>query len=493
MTITNKLHPCNSASNALSLGVGNIVPHWWYKEIRAAGDKPDLVAITILSELYFLHRKSNGAEFNDGYTYFERKFDFTRSQLKDAIIRLDKAGLAVRSFRTIIVHGRNFPNELHLKINLPKLLQLKTKYINASVSTSDFDNNSGDGDSSNNEEEEVLSAKVCGNSVLPSTENSSEHIGNRNISIKRNRSNESSFSKNTFKDLAVNRASLATFYPLSQSDVALLQQSSGREFTLIAVNEILLKLAKKHNLHSFPNKQAFMAYMTKVLLYEMRDAVKISSINFKLNCNKNQDEIKQNHYLEEIEYNRDPSKEAILRRKIAAVLEAKAAYIFLKSIKSIKSHKASSNNELGAEYTILLSKAIDLSSLQKKMLLDQVRAVYGEHISALKITVKSSDKPFIKELKSTSLDTTKHSSVTNSNIWQKVRSMLINHYGDSGKDIDQNWFSKLIPEIDVEQRNITLRAPSNFIKDWVMEKYSLLLERFFQSSNYNLVGVVGDE
>lgn len=68
--------------------------------------------------------------------------------------------------------------------------------------------------------------------------------------------------------------------------------------------------------------------------------------------------------------------------------------------------------------------------------------------------------------------------------------MLITHHGEHGQAIDQNWFSKLIPEIDAEQRNITLRASSNFIKDWVLEKYSLLLEKFFHSSNYNLVGIV---
>ena len=48
----------NTCIATSSLGVGNIVPHWWYKEIRATGDKPDLVAITILSELYFLYRKT---------------------------------------------------------------------------------------------------------------------------------------------------------------------------------------------------------------------------------------------------------------------------------------------------------------------------------------------------------------------------------------------------------------------------------------------------
>lgn len=36
-----------------------------------------------------------------------------------------------------------------------------------------------------------------------------------------------------------------------------------------------------------------------------------------------------------------------------------------------------SNSGLRAEYTILLSKAIDLSSLQKQLVLEQVRAVYN--------------------------------------------------------------------------------------------------------------------
>ena len=153
MTIT-KYNELSNKSNSSSLitkdlGVGNIIPNWWYKEIRSAGDKPDLVAITILSELYFLHRKTNGGEFNDGYTYFERKFDFTRSQLKDAVIRLADSELVTRTFRTVVINGRNFPNELHLKINLPKLVQLKSKYI-SSKSVSSSNNDSGDGNSSNN-------------------------------------------------------------------------------------------------------------------------------------------------------------------------------------------------------------------------------------------------------------------------------------------------------------------------------------------------------
>jgi hypothetical protein len=488
VSITKKLPIGNSENNTHndtpSLGIGNIVPHWWYKEIRAAGDKPDLVAITVLSELYYLHRKTSGDEFNDGYVYFERKFDFTRSQLKDAIIRLDKADLADRSFRSISVNGRIFPNELHLKINLPKLLQLKAKYVSNNLA-SRSNNDSGNGDSSNKEDEGIVSAYMCGNSVSTYAENSSEHISNRNISLIKNRSNASSFSKNSFKSSASN---LASFYPLSQLDVTLLQKSSSRNFTATSVNEILLKLSKKHNSHLFPNKQAFMSYMTKVLHFEMRDAEKVSSINFKLRCNQNKDLILQNSYLEKVEYNRDTSKMAILRRKLSAVLDSATAYQLLKSIKSYKGR--SSNKEFGSEYTILLASNVELSKLQKQLILEQAKAVYGEHIDSLKIIVESSIKVQVKSLKSTPFDKTNHPDSANSNIWHQVRSMLIVHYGDLGKNIDQNWFSKLSPEIDVEKRNITLKAPSNFIKDWIQEKYSLLLEKFFQSNNYNLLGVL---
>ena len=67
--------------------------------------------------------------------------------------------------------------------------------------------------------------------------------------------------------------------------------------------------------------------------------------------------------------------------------------------------------------------------------------------------------------------------------------MLVSYYGEDGKAIDQNWFSKLEPEINDDNRSIRLRAPSDFIKDWVQSKYSSLIEKLCQGQNYNLIGV----
>lgn len=475
-----------------NLGVGNIIPNWWYKEIRAAGDKPDLVAITILSELYFLHRKTNGAEFNDGYPYFEHKFDFTRSQLKDAIIRLADADLVKRTFRTVVINGRNFPNELHLQINLPRLLQLKSKYVSSksiSDSNNDSGNDTGDGNSANNEEDEFFSPEVCSNSVFYSMETSSEHISNKKISLRRNRSTESSFFKGCFQGLAQEESNLASFYPLVQSDIELLQNKSNTKFTGVAINEILLKLSKKYSSHSFPNKRAFIAYMTKVLCYEMRDAASISGTDFKLNCNRDRGEAEQEAFLTQIENSRDTSKLAQLKRKLAAVLGRGLAFNLLKELRS--TGELVDNN-----FILNTNKSIKLSSYQQDLILSQVQAVYGSDVKSFSINVV--DSTFAKKEQSAA-NSLQHHHIGESTdagvleesksptIWSKVRARLIDYFGAIGYDLDRAWFSKVEANIDNTNKTISLRAPSSFVKDWITERYGHLLERFCQQDQYSLV------
>ena len=474
------------SGTSVNLGSGNIVPHWWYKAIKSDSGKPDLVAIAILSELWFLHRKHCGVEFNEGYAYFERKFEFTRAQLQEATLRLHSADIAIRSFRTVVVHGRNFPNELHLKINLPKLLSLKAKYV-ASKNNDEGSSDEDDGD--------FFDKEVLGNSNSDTSSKTSDHISNRKISLRKNRSTESSVFKNSFLGLAREKAELASFYPLVQSDIALLRRVSGRDFTITAVNEILLKLSKRHTLHRFPNKEAFMSYMGKVLSYEMRDAMQISSVDFKLNCNRDQVEVAQARYLEEVEYSKDTSPIAQLRRKLAAVLAPKTAYQFLKAakIQDWSIDNQSSNNS----FPIELSHELDLSDLQQQMILEQVRAVFGNHINKLEMVIANSvsrsinaNQHFNKsnlELSTTIPPLDKQTE--DLGIWGMIRSMLVSYYGEDGKAIDTNWFSKLEPEINDDNRSIILRAPSDFIKDWVQAKYSTLIEKLCHGQNYNLIGV----
>jgi hypothetical protein len=73
-------------------------------------------------------------------------------------------------------------------------------------------------------------------------------------------------------------------YPLTKEDGSKLQSLSGREFSLNAMNEILLDMSKRLD-NRFCSKAQFMAYFGKCLRFEMRDSVKTGNDNFRIKAN----------------------------------------------------------------------------------------------------------------------------------------------------------------------------------------------------------------
>ncbi len=73
-------------------------------------------------------------------------------------------------------------------------------------------------------------------------------------------------------------------YPLTKEDGSKLQSLSGRDFSLNAMNEILLDMSKRRD-NRFCSKAQFMAYFGKCLRFEMRDAVKTGNDNFRIKAN----------------------------------------------------------------------------------------------------------------------------------------------------------------------------------------------------------------
>lgn len=112
------------------LDSGNIVPTIWYHKLLRPCGKSDCSAISILSELVFLHRSSGNTEFQLNFKYFKNKFNFGLSQAKAAIIRLEQQGLVTRNPKTIIILGRAFANEMFLVLNIDKVLELNKETIN---------------------------------------------------------------------------------------------------------------------------------------------------------------------------------------------------------------------------------------------------------------------------------------------------------------------------------------------------------------------------
>lgn len=79
-------------------------------------------------------------------------------------------------------------------------------------------------------------------------------------------------------------------YPLNKEDNTKLQSLSGRDFSLNAMNEILLDMSKRLD-NRFCSKAQFMAYFGKCLRFEMRDAVKTGNDNFRIKANILEEEV----------------------------------------------------------------------------------------------------------------------------------------------------------------------------------------------------------
>jgi len=479
--IVSNINKSNEKVNisAYSLEPGNIVPHNWYHTLLRPCGKSDTTAITILSELVFLHRYNGATEFQLNFAYFARKFNFGLSQVKDAVIRLEKLSLLKRDLRTIIVQGRRFTNEMFLLLNISNVLKL-----NPNNKTSDQNNSNG------SLELELKKFPLSGrNERTSSLEFSSDNIDKRENN-KKSRSTESNFCQNSFTEqkplhptavLPVRGFSLASFYPLSQPETAKLKQLCGREFSANAINEILLSMSKRLTDRFFKSKKAFMNYMAKALTYELRDAVKTSTFSFRIRANISNDEIikqQKEAFLSRIEKSTDTTIAAQLSRKLASTLPPELAYEFLLAAK-FPTHATSS------ELKIILHKSIDLSEMQYGLILEQVQSVYGSFISSFEFIVKNQEGT-AKGGASAASSAGNNESEIFPGVWGRIRAGLIKTCGEG---IDRNWFSKLKVNVDEERGEIKLQAPTLFIRGWIQQNYQYLLEKFCNKENYHLIEV----
>ncbi|MCZ6920150.1 MAG: chromosomal replication initiator protein DnaA, partial [Rickettsia endosymbiont of Ixodes persulcatus] len=65
------------------------------------------------------------------------------------------------------------------------------------------------------------------------------------------------------------------------------------------------------------------------------------------------------------------------------------------------------------------------------------------------------------------------------NVWSHVAQDLYNHYGET---LYNSWFSK-VNFIESSLNTVILCAPTNFIRDWIKSKYSMVILQLFQHYN----------
>ena len=477
-----------------SILTGNITPNDWYEKFTNSRGKPDLSLISVLSEIVYWYRpkrikdsqtgdttyvnKFLGDVWQTSYEHFEKKFGFNREKLRRIFVKLEQRGICSREFRNVKLRGQTYNNRL--------FIHLSSLFLSSYTDNKNF------------AELKTHKNHVKPEFSTPKREGGSPHfrgdhlIDNENKNnIFKNRSTESNFYQNSFEKEEVVKKSvrldfnktqpLKYFYPLNKDDCNRLQRLSGRDFSLNAMNEILLDMSKRLTDRYFKSKKAFLSYMGKVFYHEKRDAIKINNDSFKIRNNLTVEEIgtkEREEYLSRIEEGREISQQGILKKKFAAGLAPKTAYDLLRA------YKAEDIRE--GTFYLHLSTHVEITAAEKVQILQEVRSIYGQdhitdnesvYIHELEIImpVKPTITPIDQnKMKKTSLPV---------GMWGRVRQSLIEAYGE---ETDRNWFSRLTANVDEERREIKLKASTDFIKDWIETNYLQAIERIVNNEQFKV-------
>jgi len=464
------------------LSNGHFIPQVWYHKILRSGNKPDSIGITILSELLQLHLSSEVGEreFQLGYSYFKTKFNYTWDQIYEALLRLEKSRLISRKGKP----GKNI-NDLFITLNVETLLALHDEDINQSNldnhNTSILPENSLNIDLYIDNTKREIEDKREENYI-----SGSEFDKNQSCAIDKNATQTENDPINPPADKTYGiiktakkwarsliRQPMANFHPLSEEEAAALRFSSGREFNLNFINQLVLKLGKKYPNHGFYTKKLFLKYMTAILANEMCQAVNVNNEGFRFR--RTDEEGTAEEYLAKVEDSYDTNASDQIRRKVAAAFEPITAYKILTSCYF-------PDEAIQGKYEIKQRSSLELSEYQRERLFSQISAVFGDRVESIEII-----KNFKPVAKLQHISTFKESqcstyAVDTATIWGRVRSRLIILYGEA---VDRSWFSKLETTNDISSRSLVLKGAS-FLIGYVQTNYSHIIEKLCREENYQL-------
>jgi hypothetical protein len=272
----------------------------------------------------------------------------------------------------ILNNPREYYEKIKVSIGVPTSIYKDEKYINTRSSKSTF----------------------CKNSkIIPLKQQLELSTNCRQLKLKtpsNTVSNKRKKQPNT--EIKVNRAKLYRFkqyeepkslsdhYPLTTDECSELQNRSGREFTLNAMNEILLDMSRKpkESRHKFPSKAAFMTYMSKVYRNEERDVVKTANSGFKILTRATKAEViahttqaERESYLAEVEQQAitHRSDENQYRAKLVGSLTPSQAYNFLSNLRTVC--------KVGDIFEVYMSQDVLLTDYSIERILSEANAVGG--------------------------------------------------------------------------------------------------------------------
>jgi len=278
-----------------------------------------------------------------------------------------------------------------------------------------------------------------------------------------------------------------------------LRASSGKSFTDRAIKEIAkaVSRSRKGTKAFFYHINGFIAYLSKILRFEKRDPVKISSINYYITANFTEEERtiqEQEKYLSEIEYSQQVTPEWHLKKKLAAVLRRDIAYKILSNYQ-----RSERKRQI---FKIYLKEQVAIREMDRQIILNQIKATQErvgknrniESIEKVEFIFQEKKEKHLEKGESEKLAEIKEKEeIKKLPIWLQIRKNFIDYSFDirDGIGRDKSWLSKLTAcednnKISDNIKTLTLKAESKFIRDWINSHYLFKLESIAKELGYNL-------
>lgn len=526
----------SGAENTLYFNPSFLIPHEWVNTITNNSGRAEYLAIFLLSDIVGwirTYRTNKKVKYSGNvpyilygslctqYEYFQDKLNASKERLRKAFVLLEKLNCLRRETKNILTEDGKYINKVLIHINedffnscfrdseldiRAKTSGNKATLKGGSTSLETHAQNQGYLLRNKNLKNKDRSMKsIFENKFLEKERNEEEgegvelqNINHSNDSQEKKEDNTHPITKNsTHSDTNPSLASkvkaifcrepkgLKDFYPLGEEDCYLLKKTSGRDFTLNAMNEILLDMSKRLTNPTFYSKKGFIAYMSKAFIYEKRDAVVTSNENFKIKANitnsEKESEI-QEKYLTELEYSLQVSPEWHLKKKLASVFERSKAYKLLTSYKSI--------DVRGGEAKIYLSYYVELSPADHDLILSQIQATHqdlgdvGQNNRIDRVLIEMPDA-----LTGNRISNPMTSNPIRTGAWGAIRTIFVNYFGDKGDGLDSSWLSRLEATFDETTKSLKLKAPSEFYKDYVSQHFLPELTRATSQSGFKLISI----
>lgn len=230
-----------------------------------------------------------------------------------------------------------------------------------------------------------------------------------------------------------------------------LRASSGKNFTDRAIKEIAkaVSKSKQGSKAFFYHIKGFIAYLSKILKFEKRDPIKISSINYYITANLTEEERtiqEQEKYLSEIEYSQQVTPEWHLKKKLAAVLRRDIAYKILSNYQRSERKRHI--------FKIYLKEQVAIREMDRQIILNQIKATQErvgknrniESIEKVEFIFQEKKEKHLEKGESEKLaDIKEKEEIKKLPIWLQIRKYFMDYCFDIEEGIgrDKSWLSKL--------------------------------------------------